>query len=220
MDAEHLVLTDYSGDPNLGFHGVATDEYAVLAPDFKRKEVLGLDNVHETYIANTDLAGLFCAGNSSGLLVPDTISEYERSNLDDAGIESLVVEANHTALGNLVLANDAGAYLSPHLQQHEEAIAEFLDVETRVGTVAGLSIVGSAGVATNSGVLLHREADEEELSVIEELLDVEGDIGTVNFGSPYVGSGIVANATAALVGNETKGPETGRIEKALGFLQE
>lgn len=219
MADEHIVLTDYSGDPNLGFHGVATAEYALLAPDFKRKEILGLDTVCETYIANTDLAGLFCAGNSEGLLVPDTLRDHEESALDDAGIDHMVVDANHTALGNLVLANDTGCYLSPHLANHEDAIGEFLGVDVTVGTVAGLEIVGSAGIATNNGVLLHRGTEEAEMEAVEETLGVDGDIGTVNFGSPYVGSGIVANTTAALVGNQTKGPETARVEKALGFLE-
>jgi len=44
------------------------------------------------------------------------------------------------------------------------------------------------------------------------------DVGTVNFGSPLVGSGILANSRGYVAGDETTGPELGRIEDALGFM--
>ncbi|OYV09323.1 MAG: translation initiation factor 6 [Methanosaeta sp. NSP1] len=44
------------------------------------------------------------------------------------------------------------------------------------------------------------------------------DVGTVNMGSPLVGSGLLANSKGYLAGFETSGPELGRIEDALGFL--
>ncbi|MDY6777097.1 MAG: translation initiation factor IF-6 [Candidatus Nanohaloarchaea archaeon] len=218
MPEQHIVLTDYSGDPNLGMHGVLTDAYAVLGPGFKEQSSLSVDTVVESYVAQTDLAGMFAEGNSNGLLLPSTTTEHERSGIEDAGIDVLTLEVRHNALGNTVLANDHGCLVSPHLEDEMEKIASFLDVPVETGRIADLSIVGSAAVATNSGVLLHREASEDELAVVEDVLDVTGDIGTVNFGSPFVGTGIVANADVALVGNDTKGPETARIEKALGFL--
>ena len=44
------------------------------------------------------------------------------------------------------------------------------------------------------------------------------DVGTVNLGSPLVGSGLLANSYGYLAGDETTGPELGRIEDALDFL--
>jgi translation initiation factor 6 len=219
-EQRHIVFSDYEGDPNLGFHGVLTEDYAVLAPGFKDTQVLDVETVCEVYIANTDLAGLFTAGNDNGILLPETVSDHERDQIEDAGISTKVIDSNHTALGNLLLVTNSGCYLAPSLEHRREEIADFLDVQVTVGTVAGLNIVGSAGIATDRGVLLHRETEEEELEAVEEALDVPGDIGTVNFGSPYVGTGIIANSDVALVGNDTKGPETARIEKALGFLDQ
>ena len=43
-------------------------------------------------------------------------------------------------------------------------------------------------------------------------------IGTVNHGSPVIGSGLIANSKGAIIGNQTTGIEMGRIEEALGFL--
>ena len=44
------------------------------------------------------------------------------------------------------------------------------------------------------------------------------EIGTVNYGTSFLGSGVVANSKGALIGNATTGIETNRVEWALGYL--
>ncbi len=219
MPEDHMFFSDYQGDINLGFHGVVSEEYALLAPEFKRSEVFQVDKTVEGLrISNTDLIGLFSAGNSRGILVPDIISQHEKQVLEENSIPYLVIESGYTAFGNMVLVNDNGCLISENLEDHREDISDFLDVPVETGTIAGTGMVGSAGFATGRGLILHREASEEELSKAESVLGVEGDIGTVNFGSPYVGTGILGNSEKIMVGNNTTGPETARIDKALGFL--
>jgi translation initiation factor 6 len=58
----------------------------------------------------------------------------------------------------------------------------------------------------------------DELKQIEKILKVEGDIGTANFGSPFVGAFILANSHGYLVSEQTTGPELGRIDETLGFI--
>lgn len=73
-------------------------------------------------------------------------------------------------------------------------------------------------MATNEGVLCQPGSREAELEAIEELLDVYADVGTINYGAPLVGSGLVANDDGYVVGRDTTGPELGRIEDTLGYL--
>ena len=54
--------------------------------------------------------------------------------------------------------------------------------------------------------------------MLEELFGLPVDVGTVNLGSPLVGSGLLANSFGYLAGEESTGLELGRIEDALGFL--
>jgi len=42
----------------------------------------------------------------------------------------------------------------------------------------------------------------------------------VSFGSPLVGSAILATRNGLITGTKTSGPELGRIEDALGFIGE
>lgn len=218
MAEKHIIFSDYKGDPNLGFYGHVSDSIAVVAQDFKRLETFDIDTIIETPINQTDLVGMFVTGNDNGILVPPHLPDHVTDRFEEHDVSFKAIDTTHNALGNLLLVNDTGCLLSPHLEHEKDTIASFLDVDVEIGTVADLAIVGSAGIATNQGVLLHREASEEELGTAEDVLDVDGDIGTINFGSPYVGTGIVANSSMAHVGNDTKGPETGRIEQALGFL--
>lgn len=210
-----LQQTDYQGNENIGFYGVLTDAYAVFAREFKRD---GFDDAPALRLGGTDLIGMFAAGNSTGLVVPDIIERHEEEQLAETEIPFTVIESNYTAFGNLLLCNDTGCLISPHLADQQEAIADALGVPVETGTVAGLNIPGSCGVATNEGVLLHRDASEDELEQVEAILGVEADIGSVNFGTPYVHSGVLANSDELLIGNETTGPELQRVQDALGFL--
>ncbi len=206
---------NYRGDPNIGFYATVTSGYCLAPPEFQRTDFFGSDAV-ETFIAQTRLVGLFTAGNSSCILVPSNVTRRERQKLEESALDFVVLEARENALGNLILANDRGAVISQKLEESRDAIENALDVDVEIGEVAGLPGPGVCAAANSNGVLLHREATEEEAERIKEALKVENvDIGTVNLGSPYIGSGLLATDENALVGEDTSGPEIGRIDRTL-----
>lgn len=207
---------NYEGNTTVGLYGVATNKYAVVAPEFKRKGQFDVDTVIETYIAKTRLVGMFTAGNSNCLLVPENIARRERNTLNEADIPFEIIEATGNALGNLVLANDNGAIISPKLEDYKEQIEDALEVEVKVMKIAGIPNPGVCGRANSRGVLLHRAANESDAEKAKEVLDVENvDIGTVNMGSPFIGSGLICNDNLMLTGEDTTGPEIGRIDTTL-----
>jgi len=214
MSMPEIEKSDYRGNVNIGLYALVTENYGLFPPEFKKKELFEVEEKLEVAIAKTNLIGLFCAGNSNGLILPSIVKESELAKLEDKNYT--LIDSELTALGNLILCNDRGAIISPHLKKYQRKIEETLGVKTTVGTLNDLTIVGSCGVATNQGALLHRDSGDQEIEQVESRLQVEADIGTVNFGSPYVGTGILANSHHILVGNETKGPELGRIYTALG----
>jgi translation initiation factor 6 len=75
-------------------------------------------------------------------------------------------------------------------------------------------------VATNKGALAHPLLDDSERKSLEDVLKVPVDVGTVNCGVPYVGTGLIANRRAAIAGLLTTGPETFIIENALDVVKE
>jgi len=205
----------YEGDPNIGFYATVTSRYAVYPYNFQKKDVFEIENA-VTRIAGTQLVGLFTAGNENCLLVPKSIKEIEEKKLEKAGIPYQIIESRQNALGNLIICNDKGALISEKLEENKKEIQEALQVPVKTGKIAGTTNPGVSGKANNNGVLLHRAATEKEAEKTKEALKVEKvDIGTINMGSPYISSGILCNDKSFLVGEDTTGPELGRIDQVL-----
>jgi translation initiation factor 6 len=120
-----------------------------------------------------------------------------------------------------VLANDHGAIVDPRLRQAElKVISETLCVEAVPGEIADLPYVGSLAVATNKGTLAHPMLKDSERKTLEDVLRVPVDVGTINCGVPYVGTGLVANRHAAVAGLLTTGPEMFIIGNSLDVVKE
>ncbi|MBN2109642.1 MAG: translation initiation factor IF-6 [Methanosarcinaceae archaeon] len=171
--------------------------------------------VTPTLVNGSVVVGSLCRGNSNGLLVPRNATVRDLGMID-VPIDHLPSKLN--AVGNIVLANDSAALVHPEMSNSSvEKVAKFLKVDVRKGTIGGVKTVGMAGVATNRGILVHPRASNDELVQLEELFELPVEIGTSNFGTQMVGSGVVANSKGYVAGSQTTGHELGRIEDALGF---
>ena len=213
MDIEKY---NFTGNENIGFHATVTEKQAIFPPELKRKQKFSAENTVETYINRTKLVGLFTAGNSNCILIPKEATEREKNKLKEAGIKFQVLDSPDNALGNLILANDKGAVISPKLSDKKQEIEDALQVPVTEAKIAGLQNPGVSGLVNSKGAVMHREATEKEAEKIKEALDLEDiDIGTINLGSPYTGSGGLATDQMILVGENTSGPEIGRIDRTM-----
>lgn len=213
-----MLKTNFFGDSNIGLYGYASDKYCLLgcSPKGLKKIKAALKvPVHAFTFMNTQFAGMFSAGNSRGIVASKLV--YEIRRLEEK-MDILALDTRYTALGNLVLMNDKGIILSPLLRRHKNEISKFFGLPCEISKVAGLNVVGSAGIATNKGCLLHAKAREKEAALVSKTLGVPVDTGTVSFGSYYVKSGIIANSNGAAVSGSSSGVELGKISEALGFL--
>jgi translation initiation factor 6 len=214
----HVQQLSVQGEDFIGLLGMATDRYAILSRNFPRVEALDVP-VTRTRLYGSNLIGLFSAGNSNGLLLPYFISDDEIEGLGkslggDIKIGRLMDRC--TAVGNLIACNDQGAIVSPMISE-TKTIRKILGVRVVQRKIAGHDEVGACCIATNRGFLVHPEA-ENELEKISKIFKVEGMAGSVNFGFPFVKSGLIANSRGYLAGSRTSGIELGRIDEALGFL--
>ena len=213
--------TSVNGEDFVGLLGLATDRYAIICNTFKDASVLGVPTM-KTMMYGTNLIGLFCSGNSRGLLVPyfiekEMIMKIKRS-LADYGIDIniAIVDDIYTGLGNLVVANDKAAIISPKFKS-TRVFEDTLGVEVVKRNIARYEEVGACCLATNKGFLVHPDA-EPELKELADILKVPGKEGTIDFGFPFVKAGLLANSNGYITGLRTSGIELGRIEEALGFF--
>ncbi|WP_436346529.1 translation initiation factor IF-6 [Natronorubrum sp. FCH18a] len=215
----------FVGSAYVGVFARATDSCVLVRPDVDDDVIADLTDELEvpaipTTVGGSSTVGALATGNENGLLVSSRVLEYERERLEEeADVPVAELPGNINAAGNVVLANDYGAYVHPDLPRETiQIVNDTLEVPVERGDLAGVRTVGTAAVATNSGVLCHPKATDEELDALEDTLDVRADVGTVNYGAPLLGSGLIANESGYVVGQDTTGPELGRIEDTLGYL--
>ena len=220
-----MLRTSVAGSSYVGVFARATPDCLLVRHDVDDElaesmaDELGVAAVPTT-VGGSGTVGSLAVGNENGMLVSGHITDRETERIESA-VDKPVVElpGKINAAGNVVLANDYGAYVHPDLTREAvTAVKEALDVPVLRGDLGGVDTVGTAAVVNNTGVLCHPKASEDELETLEDHLDVYADLGTINYGTPLLGSGLVANVESYLVGEDTTGPELGRIEDTLGFL--
>ena len=220
-----MLRAALSGSSYVGVFARATDDCLLIRPDVEADRLeafeaeLGVSAVPTT-VAGSGTVGALAVGNGNGLLVSERVRDRERDRIEAAtGVAVSELPGRINAAGNVVLANDSGAYVHPDLTREAvRAVGDALDVPVERGTLADVRTVGTAAVATEAGVLCHPKTTDAELDALEDVFGVYADIGTINYGGPLVGSGLVANAEGYVVGRDTSGPELGRIEDALGYV--
>jgi translation initiation factor 6 len=222
-----VYLSSIVGNASIGVYSLATENLVMIPRMVQQKKAQEVANWLKVKLAYTSLSGsvllgaLVCA-NSNGLLVSNAIREEELSVIRasfDGNIT--IMESKKTAYGNLVLANDKGAVADPRFKDSEiKQIADTLEVEVIQSEIAGLPYVGSLATVTNKGILAHPLIKDEEKKALESIFKVPVEVGTINCGVPYVGTGLIANSHAAVAGSMTTGPEMFIIGNALDVVQE
>jgi translation initiation factor 6 len=198
---------------NVVFHPVELESKVVEAIHTALEvEMVGIS------IGGSQLIGSLLAGNSRGMAVADLATQDDIDMLTSFG-DIVVLESGINTAGNLLLVNDNGVVASPAIPDFGlEILADVMQTSVASTTIADHEVVGSLGIANDHGVLLHPDVSELEVQIIQDALGVKPMVGTVAFGSPFVGAGLVASNSGAYVGRETTGPELNRIEDALGLI--
>lgn len=182
----------------------------------KLKEYLDVEKIIHVSIAGTRLIGPMTVMNNNGILLPSTVSDDEIRILKQTGLNVDRLKSKFTAIGNLISANDKGAVVSNLFKgEVDQNIKDILGVPLQTFSIGGYVQVGSMIVATNAGAIVHPIANDSEISRISEILQVEAEPATVNGGSPFLSSGILANFSSVIVGNLTTGPELIMISRGL-----
>ncbi len=220
-----VYLSSIVGSASIGVYTTANEKIVMIprmVPLEKAQEIADWLNAKLVYtaIGGSVLAGALVCANSNGMLLPNYMREEELTPIKAAYDGKItIMETKKTAYGNLVLTNDKGAVCDPRFKAPEiKKISETLGVEVVPTEIAGLPYVGSLAVATNKGLLAHPLLKDEERKILEDVFKVPVDVGTVNCGVPYVGTGLIANSHASVAGSMTTGPEMFIIEHALGTL--
>jgi translation initiation factor 6 len=218
-----LHLIDIYRSPNIGVFLKGNEKFLLVPKGLAQTKTdklcadLQVSPV-PTSIAESRLLGPLISMNSTGILVSRLAEANEIHEIKAAtGMNVSKLDSKMTAVGNLVVANDRCALVSPALDHLAlSQVKDVLGTEVERTPIGEYHQVGSFVVATNTGAAVYPGLDEKEVERLGSLLGVDAYPTSVNSGVPYVASGIIANSRNAIVGSQTTGPELVFITRALG----
>ncbi len=217
-----LHLIDIYRSPNIGVFLKGNDRYLLVPKGLAQTKSQKLcEDLKVTAVpasvGESRLLGPLVSMNNRGVLVSRLAEDVEVGEIRAAtGMNVSRLDSKLTAVGNLVVANDKRALVSPVLDARAVSqVKDVLGTEVERTPIGEYHQVGSLVVATNSGAAVYPGLEEKDVGRIGSMLGVEAYPTSVNSGVPYVASGIVANSKNAIVGSQTTGPELVFITRAL-----
>ena len=112
--------------------------------------------------------------------------------------------------------NDNGGFCNERLSKKSKNNAEeIFEISIESQSLNGMDTLGMIGCVNNNGGLCHPEISDKEKENMEVVLAIPVMEGTVNFGMPLVGAGVITSSKGAVCGRQSTGVELGRVEEAL-----
>ncbi len=208
-----MELFDFKGNVNIGLMAFVNDKIALVGRDVspveKIKDVLGVEVIRAT-VGGTNLIGLFVTGDNKRIVVSDIISEDELNSLTECGLKVDVLQTRFTALGNNVII---GKKVFCNAEMEESAVNKLKGERLLIDNDG---IISSFISFNSKKGIISPYATAGIIDLLEKSEDIELGVGTVNFGSFHVKSGMLINNTGLLVGSSTSGPELMRLKEIFG----
>ena len=220
-----LLQRDLFNSPYSGVFCASNDSLTFIPPGIPNDDMEAISEalgtrIEVVTIGGSSVLGTLIAMNNKGILVSNLITTMESDKIEaiaiDLGLNFGVLSERSNAIGNNFLINDVGGFCNERLTPRSKTSAEeVLGIKIQSRSLNGMDTLGMIGCVTNKGGLCHPEISGEEKEVMEKVLEVPVMEGTVNFGMPLVGAGVVSSINGAVCGRQSTGVELGRVEEAL-----
>ena len=223
-----LLQRDLFNSPYSGVFCATNDVLTLVPPGIPKDDMEHISEALDTRvevitIGGSRVVGTLVAMNSRGILVSNIATSREVKKLEkiatNLDLQLGILPERSNAIGNNFLVNDNGGFCNERLSVKTKELAEsVLGISITSKSLNGMDTLGMIGCVTNKGGLCHPDISIEEQEVMKDVLDVSIMEGTVNFGMPLVGAGIVASSKGAVCGRQSTGVELGRVEEALNLF--
>ncbi len=220
-----LLQRDLFNSPYSGVFCATNDSLTFIPPGIPSDDMEAISEALGTRIevitiGGSSVLGTLIAMNSKGILVSNLITTMESDKIEaiasDIGLNFGVLSERSNAIGNNFLINDRGGFCNERLTPRSKTSAEeVLEIKIESRSFNRMDTLGMIGCVTNKGGLCHPEISDEEKEIMEKVLEVPVMEGTVNFGMPLVGAGVISSTNGAVCGRQSTGVELGRVEEAL-----
>ncbi len=220
-----LLQKDLFNSPYSGVFCATNDLVTLVPPGIPDDDMEAISEalgtkVEVITIGGSSVLGTLIAMNNKGILVSNLITSLELEKLEEItaalDLNLGVLSERSNAIGNNFLLNDSGGFCNERLSKQSKVESEkIFEVDITSQSLNGMDTLGMIGCANTKGGLCHPEISDNEKEVMEKVLKVPVMEGTVNFGMPLVGAGIISSSKGAICGRQSTGVELGRVEEAL-----
>ena len=220
-----LLQKDLFNSPYSGVFCATNDLVTLVPPGIPEDDMAAISEALGTVvevitIGGSSVLGTLIAMNNKGILVSNLITTLELEKLEEItaalDLNLGVLSERSNAIGNNFLLNDSGGFCNERLSKQSKVESEkIFEVDITSQSLNGMDTLGMIGCANTKGGLCHPEISDNEKEVMEKVLKVPVMEGTVNFGMPLVGAGIISSSKGAICGRQSTGVELGRVEEAL-----
>ena len=220
-----LLQKDLFNSPYSGVFCATNDLVTLVPPGIPEDDMEAISEalgtkVEVITIGGSSVLGTLIAMNNKGILVSNLITTLELEKLEEItaalDLNLGVLSERSNAIGNNFLLNDSGGFCNERLSKQSKVESEkIFEVDITSQSLNGMDTLGMIGCANTKGGLCHPEISDNEKEVMEKVLKVPVMEGTVNFGMPLVGAGIISSSKGAICGRQSTGVELGRVEEAL-----
>jgi translation initiation factor 6 len=220
-----LIQKNLFNSPYSGVFCATNDNLTLIPPGIPEDDMQAISEALGTKIEIITIGGSSVLGtlltmNNHGILVSNLVTSLEvekfESISDNYNLKFGILSDRSNANGNNFLINDNGGFCNENLSPGSiKSAEEVLGIKIKALTLNKMDILGMIGCINNKGGLCHPDISDNEKELMEEILKVPIMDGTVNFGLPLVGAGVVTSSNGAVCGQQSTGIELGRIEEAL-----
>ena len=220
-----LLQKDLFNSPYSGVFCATNDLLTLIPPGIPEDDMEAISEalgttVRVITIGGSSVLGTLVAMNNKGILVSNLITSLELEKLEKISSELKlnlgVLAERSNAIGNNFLLNDNGGFCNERLSKKSKNNAEeIFEISIESQSLNGMDTLGMIGCVNNNGGLCHPEISDKEKENMEAVLDIPVMEGTVNFGMPLVGAGVISSSKGAVCGRQSTGVELGRVEEAL-----
>ena len=223
-----LVQKDLFNSPYAGVFCATNDFLTLVPPGIPEDDMEAISEALGTKLEVVTLGGSRVLGtliaiNNKGILLSNIVTDLELEEFKRISqlhkIEFGVLPDRSNAIGNNFLVNDNGGFSNQRLGKRAKDKAEnILKITLTSRSLNNMDTLGMIGCITNKGGICHPDISRSEKEEMEKNFNLKIMEGTVNFGLPLVGAGIVANSNGAVCGRQSTGVELGRMEEGLNLF--
>lgn len=220
-----LIQRDLFNSPYSGVFCTTSEKLTLLPPGLSEEEYRDIEEALDTKVEIITVGGsrvigsLICL-NDNGIVCSNIASEREREKIEEIAKKNkmnfMILDDRNNAAGNNLLINNKSGFCNPKIiNKNIKKIEETLGIEIISKEFIEIETIGMLGCFSPSGALVHPEINDEDKDIMKKIVGTEVSNGTVAFGMPLIGAGLVCNSKGGVCGTNSTGIELGQIEEAM-----